>query len=79
MYKVFIIVYYFIVLITGGAGFIGYHTAVQLVSDNTVVVLDNFDNSYDVKLKWERTEKLKAEGTHICLYLTNNYTNYNAQ
>ena len=60
---------YLVVLITGGAGFIGYHTAVQLVPDNTVVVLDNFDDSYDVKLKWRRAEKLKAEGTRNFLSL----------
>ena len=34
------------VLITGGAGFIGSHTVVELLNSNyEVVVIDNFSNS----------------------------------
>ena len=34
------------VLITGGAGFIGSHTAVQLLeSGEDIIILDNFSNS----------------------------------
>ena len=34
------------VLVTGGAGFIGSHTAVQLLdSGEDIIILDNFSNS----------------------------------
>jgi UDP-glucose 4-epimerase len=40
------------ILVTGGAGFIGGHLAEQFVADgHDVVVLDNFDPFYDVRIK----------------------------
>lgn len=34
------------ILVTGGAGYIGSHTCVQLIeAGHDVVVVDNFDNS----------------------------------
>ena len=41
------------VLVTGAAGFIGFHLAKTLAStNNTVVVgMDNFNDYYDVQLK----------------------------
>ena len=42
------------VLVTGGAGFIGSHIVDALMSDariERVVVIDNFDENYDLKLK----------------------------
>ncbi|MFQ5609896.1 MAG: NAD-dependent epimerase [Woeseiaceae bacterium] len=40
------------VLVTGAAGFIGFHTAKQLLErGDTVVGLDNFNDYYDVSLK----------------------------
>jgi len=40
------------ILVTGAAGFIGYHTAKQLLErGDTVVGLDNFNDYYDVSLK----------------------------
>jgi UDP-glucuronate 4-epimerase len=43
------------VLVTGAAGFIGFHTAeVLLERGDTVVGLDNFDEYYDVSLKEAR-------------------------
>ena len=43
------------VLVTGAAGFIGYHTAARLLADgHTVVGVDNFNAYYDVALKRAR-------------------------
>lgn len=39
-------------LLTGGAGYIGSHTAIELLnSGHQVVVLDNFSNSHPEALK----------------------------
>ncbi|WP_334124737.1 NAD-dependent epimerase/dehydratase family protein [Empedobacter brevis] len=47
------------ILITGVAGFIGYHLAERLVKKNIQVVgIDNVNNYYDVKLKYDRLEEL---------------------
>ena len=43
------------VLVTGAAGFIGFHTSKQLLErGDTVVGLDNFNDYYDVSLKEAR-------------------------
>ena len=40
------------VLVTGAAGFIGYHVSAALAAArHTVVGVDNFNNYYDVRLK----------------------------
>ena len=57
-----------IVLVTGGAGFIGFHTASKLVDERNadVTVLDNFNHYYDVNLKKARADVLKKKGiVHI--------------
>ena len=47
------------ILVTGAAGFIGFHTAVKLLErGETVVGLDNFNDYYDVSLKESRAEIL---------------------
>ena len=47
------------ILVTGAAGFIGFHTAVKLLErGDTVVGLDNFNDYYDVSLKESRAEVL---------------------
>jgi len=47
------------VLVTGAAGFIGYHTAARLLADgHTVVGADNFNAYYDVDLKRARAAEL---------------------
>jgi len=47
------------ILITGSAGFIGFHTAQRLLEQNyTVVGIDNFNNYYDPKLKHARNDIL---------------------
>lgn len=47
------------ILVTGAAGFIGFHTAKQLLErGDTVVGLDNFNDYYDVSLKEARAAVL---------------------
>ena len=49
------------VLVTGAAGFIGYHVAHRLASNGcTVVGIDNLNTYYDPKLKQARLDQLAA-------------------
>ena len=48
------------ILVTGVAGFIGFHLAKRLLEDGLKVVgIDNMNAYYDVKLKQARLEELK--------------------
>ena len=49
------------ILLTGVAGFIGYHTADKLLSNKSVklVGIDSINNYYDKKLKLQRIKNLK--------------------
>ena len=50
------------VLVTGSAGFIGYHLSKYLVDKGfSVVGLDNINNYYDVNLKYSRLKQLGIE------------------
>ena len=50
------------ILVTGSAGFIGFHLAKRLASEGQDVVgLDNLNNYYDVKLKLDRLENAGIE------------------
>ena len=60
------------VLVTGSAGFIGFHLARKLLDNNIAVVgLDNLNPYYDPELKKARLEKLTAcdSYTHVNLDL----------
>ena len=47
------------VLVTGAAGFIGYHLSEQLIAQGYQVVgLDNLNDYYDVNLKFGRLAQL---------------------
>ncbi|MEL6747313.1 MAG: NAD-dependent epimerase, partial [Pseudomonadota bacterium] len=49
------------ILVTGAAGFIGYHTSKRLLErGDEVVGIDNFDPYYDVSLKHARVEQLRG-------------------
>lgn len=46
------------ILITGGAGFIGSHLCEALVSDNEIICIDNFDNYYSQEIKKQNISSL---------------------
>lgn len=49
------------ILVTGAAGFIGYHTALRLLQrGDHVIGFDNLNDYYDVELKHARLRKLEA-------------------
>ena len=49
------------VLVTGAAGFIGYHVAIKLLErGDTVVGVDNLNDYYDVRLKEARLASIQA-------------------
>ena len=50
------------ILLTGAAGFIGYHTGLNLLArGHEIVGLDNLNEYYDVNLKKARLERLSAK------------------
>ena len=50
-----------ITLVTGGAGFIGYHLSKQLLEyDCTVIGYDNLNDYYEVQLKYDRLKDLEG-------------------
>ena len=56
------------IIITGSAGFIGYHLALKLLDDgHSIIGIDNLNPYYDVKLKRDRVERLLKN---------NNYQNF---
>ena len=53
------------VLVTGTAGFIGFHTAKRLLEQGqSVVGIDNLNDYYDVSLKQSRLEHLQSLQNH---------------
>ena len=51
------------ILVTGVAGFIGFHLASYLInSKKNIVGLDNLNNYYDIELKRARLSNLKKMG-----------------
>jgi UDP-glucuronate 4-epimerase len=48
------------ILVTGGAGFIGFHVAKALLDrGDSVVIVDNFNDYYDPSLKYARINQIK--------------------
>ena len=49
------------ILVTGVAGFIGFHVARRLLDRNDIVIgIDNLNDYYDVSLKVSRLRQLEA-------------------
>ncbi len=57
------------ILITGGAGFIGSHLADKLLTDgHNLVVVDNFNDYYDTKIKWQNVSTHMADNNYkLCV------------
>ena len=73
-------------LVTGAAGFIGFHTCLRLLKNNFIVLgIDNLDNYYDVNLKKARIQILKKYKNFIFIKsditdrndIKNIFSNYN--
>lgn len=55
-----------IFLVTGSAGFIGFHLCQKLLKNNNIVIgVDKISDYYDVKLKYERIKILKKKPNFI--------------
>ncbi|NQE54541.1 UDP-glucose 4-epimerase [ANME-1 cluster archaeon GoMg3.2] len=61
------------ILITGGAGFIGSHLAEKLAYKHEVIVLDNLDSYYDVRIKKENVKIIESKGAK---FIIGDITNY---
>ena len=63
------------ILVTGSAGFIGYHTSLKLLENKTLKVfgIDNLDDYYSIKIKKDRLKNLiKKSNFHFKLLDINN-------
>ena len=69
------------ILVTGAAGFIGYHLSKKLISENVSVIgLDNINSYYDPNLKYDRLKNLGILKSQIIdnqLIESNTYNNFN--
>ena len=53
------------ILVTGAAGFIGFHTVARLMEGNHEVVgIDNLNDYYDINLKLDRLKELGIDKRH---------------
>jgi UDP-glucuronate 4-epimerase len=54
------------ILVTGTAGFIGFHLAKKLLDQgHTVIGLDNINDYYDVNLKYGRLNELGIDKSNL--------------
>lgn len=52
------------ILITGAAGFIGFHLTKKLMKDNVIVAIDNINNYYSKSLKYARLNLLGVDSNY---------------
>ena len=66
------------ILVTGSAGFIGFHLVNKLLSENHEVIgIDNLNTYYDTKLKIDRLKKLGVKyKSNKIKFKFKNYTFY---
>jgi len=62
------------ILITGGAGFIGSHLAEKLAYKHEVIILDDMDPYYDVRIKKENVKIIESKGAK---FIKGDVTDYN--
>jgi UDP-glucuronate 4-epimerase len=62
------------ILVTGAAGFIGFHLTKELLKKYKVIGIDNLNNYYSVKLKKNRLSELRKNKNFI--FYKKNITNY---
>ena len=68
------------VLVTGNAGFIGFHTSKRLLEEGHLVIgLDNLNNYYDVSLKKARLSYLEKTAEITRKKLNNDYSFFNIE
>ena len=67
------------ILITGCAGFIGYHTCLKYLSSkrNIVVGLDSLNSYYSTKLKKDRLKELKKKSKKNFKFIKVDICNFN--
>ena len=54
------------ILVSGAAGFIGFHTATTLLQQGNIVIgVDNLNDYYDVTLKEDRLKELELNTNFI--------------
>ena len=57
------------ILVTGGAGFIGYHVCERLLREgHRVTICDNMDPFYNPRLKWINLKDLKDAAHSVCYH-----------
>ena len=58
------------ILVTGCAGFIGYHLCLKLLNDKTnkVFGMDNINDYYDINLKKKRLSNLRKKFKKFIFY-----------
>lgn len=66
------------ILITGTAGFIGYHLAERLSDEHQVTGLDHINDYYDIRLKYDRLKShgIDIEGKDDGVYQSSTMDNY---
>ena len=64
------------ILVTGAAGFIGFHLSMNLINRGEKVIgLDNLNNYYDPKLKESRLKILYSVDNNLFTFIRGNLEN----